>query len=52
VASNTKVTERRRKNRHVNMGKRRKAKESRRSTLTAAELFAGFGEPGKPVPKP
>jgi hypothetical protein len=29
------------------MGKKRKAKESRKSTLSAAELFAAMGEPGK-----
>jgi hypothetical protein len=29
------------------MGKKRKAKESRKSTPSALELFAGFGEPGK-----
>jgi hypothetical protein len=39
------------------MGKKRKAKESRRSTLTSQELFAVLGEPGtakssaKPSPK-
>jgi hypothetical protein len=29
------------------MGKKRKAIESKRSTLPAAELFAKLGEPGK-----
>jgi len=29
------------------MGKKRKAKESRKSTPSTTELFAGFGEPGK-----
>jgi hypothetical protein len=29
------------------MGKKRKAKEARKSTLSAAELFAGLGEPAK-----
>jgi hypothetical protein len=29
------------------MGKKRKAKESKRSTPPAAELFADLGEPGK-----
>lgn len=32
---------------HVNLGKKRKAKESKRSTLPATELFAKLGEPGK-----
>jgi len=50
MASNTKMTERRRAIRARNMGRRRKAKESRRSTPSAAELFAGCGEPGKPAP--
>ena len=30
---------------HVNMGKKRKAKESRKSTPSAAELFASMGPP-------
>jgi hypothetical protein len=51
VASSTKQSERRRAKRHANMGRRRKAKESKHSTPSMAELFAGFGEPGKPVPK-
>jgi hypothetical protein len=29
------------------MGKKRKAKESRKSTLSAAELFAAFDVPAK-----
>jgi hypothetical protein len=32
-----------------NQGKKRKAKETKHSTPSAAELFAGCGEPGKPV---
>ncbi len=32
---------------HVNMGKKRKAIESKRSTPSAAVLFAGLGEPSK-----
>jgi len=51
VASNTKKTERKRAIRHRNMGRRRKAKQSVKSTLTEQELFAGFGEPGQPAPK-
>ena len=34
-----------------NAGRKRKNKESRRSTLSESELFAGLGEPGKPAPK-
>jgi hypothetical protein len=51
VASNTKQTQTRRANRHKNLGKRRKAKEGRRSTVSDQELFAGCGEPGQPAPK-
>ncbi len=49
MASATKATWNKRDRRHGNMGKRRKAKESRHSTPSNAELFAGLGEPGKPV---
>jgi hypothetical protein len=45
MASNTRITWKRRTRRHVNMGKKRKAKESRKSTLSAAELFADMGPP-------
>jgi hypothetical protein len=47
MASNTRVTWKRRVRRHTNMGKKRKAKDSRKSTPSALELFAGLGEPGK-----
>ena len=47
MASNTRITWKRRVRRHTNMGKKRKAKDSRKSTPSAVELFAGFGEPGK-----
>lgn len=50
MASNTKKSETRRKRRHKNMGRRRKAKQSVRSTASESELFAGLGEPGKPAP--
>ncbi|MCB9563318.1 MAG: hypothetical protein H6709_09180 [Kofleriaceae bacterium] len=50
MASFTKISETKRKRNHRNMGRRRKAALSRRSTLTAAELFAACGEPGKPAP--
>jgi hypothetical protein len=45
MASNTRKTWKRRVRKHVNLGKKRKAKESRRSTLTSEELFAGLGKP-------
>jgi hypothetical protein len=34
---------------HSNLGKKRKAIDSKRSTPPSAALFAGLGEPGKPV---
>ena len=43
MASNTRITWKRRTRKHVNMGKKRKAKESRKSTPSAAELFADMG---------
>jgi hypothetical protein len=51
VASNTKASELRRKRSHKNMGRRRKNQLGRKSTPSAAELFAALGEPGKPAPK-
>ena len=51
MASNTAVTEKRRERHHANAGKRRKARMSKKSTPSSAELFAGLGEPGKPAPK-
>jgi hypothetical protein len=47
MASNTRQTWKRRVRRHTNMGKKRKAKESRGSTPSATELFKGMGEPGQ-----
>jgi hypothetical protein len=47
MASNTRKTWKRRVRKHVNLGKKRKAKESRQSTLPETDLFAGLGEPGK-----
>ena len=45
MASNTRITWKRRTRKHVNMGKKRKAKESKKSTPSAAELFASMGPP-------
>jgi len=50
MASNTAQTWRKRDRRHVNMGKKRKAIESKRSTPSYEALFAECGEPGKPAP--
>jgi hypothetical protein len=47
MASNTRKTWKRRVRKHVNMGKKRKAKDSKQSTLPSTGLFAGLGEPGK-----
>ncbi|MBL8636033.1 MAG: hypothetical protein JNM40_22600 [Myxococcales bacterium] len=49
--SNTTSTKARRKRAHQKAGQRRKKIESKRSTLSSTELFAGFGEPGQPAPK-
>ena len=50
MASNTKKSENRRARHHANAGRKRKNKQGKKSTPSAAELFAGFGEPGKPAP--
>ncbi|HLK92845.1 MAG TPA: hypothetical protein VKZ18_23330 [Polyangia bacterium] len=47
MASNTRKTWKRRVRKHSNMGNKRKAVESKRSTPTDEKLFAGLGEPGK-----
>lgn len=51
MASFSQVTKRKRAQRKSRAGTARKAKQSRRSTLSYDELFAGFGEPGQPAPK-
>jgi hypothetical protein len=50
MASNTMATWNRRKRKHKNNGRKRKNQEARHSTPSATDLFAGFGEPGKPAP--
>ena len=50
MASFSQVTKRKRARRRKVAGRARKRKQAERSTLTAAELFAGMGEPGKPAP--
>jgi hypothetical protein len=47
MASNTRKTWKRRVRKHVNNGKKRKALESKKSTPTAAELFAVLGPVGQ-----
>jgi hypothetical protein len=49
MASNTMATWHKRTRTHKNMGRKRKNKDARHSTPSEAELFAGFGEPGKPA---
>jgi hypothetical protein len=51
MASNSRQTWKKRTRRHSNAGRKRKNKESRHSTPSASELFAGLGEPGKAAPK-
>jgi hypothetical protein len=51
MASNTMASWHKRKRAHKNMGRKRKNADARHSTLSAAELFAGMGEPGKPAKK-
>lgn len=51
MASDTNILRRKRKRRHKNAGHDRKVKQSRKSTLSAAELFAACGEPGQAAPK-
>jgi hypothetical protein len=51
MASRTKATRVKRKNKHEKAGRRRKNKLARKSTPSTAELFAGLGEPGKAAPK-
>lgn len=51
MASNTAQTWNKRDRRHANMGRRRKAAQSRNSTPSYEALFAGFGEPGQPAKK-
>jgi len=49
MASNTMASWHKRTRAHSNMGRKRKNQEARRSTPSYDELFAGLGEPGKPV---
>ncbi len=51
MASNTKATTVKRKNKHEAAGRRRKNRLARKSTQSSVELFKALGEPGKPAPK-
>ena len=50
MASNTKMTETRRKQRTKKAGRKRKNTLAKKSTLSYDELFAGMGNPGEPAP--
>lgn len=51
MASNTRETWKKRLRRKAKAGRKRKNQESRHSTPSSAQLFAGMGEPGQPAPK-
>jgi hypothetical protein len=51
MASNTRETWKRRLRRRHRAGRKRKNHDSRGSTPSAAELFAGMGNPGEPIRK-
>ena len=51
MASNTKATTVKRKNKQEKAGRRRKNKLARKSTKSNVELFAGLGEPGTASPR-
>lgn len=51
MASFTARTKRKRARRRKNAGHARKMKQGKRSTISASELFAPLGEPGKQAPK-
>jgi hypothetical protein len=50
MASNTRETWKRRLRRKARAGRKRKNQESRHSTPSATDLFAGMGDPGKSAP--
>lgn len=52
MASNTKISESKRRRRQKNSGHQRKVAMSKQSTVSYDTLFAACGEPGKPAPKP
>ena len=51
MASRTAASRVKRKNKHEKAGRRRKNRLAKKSTKSMGELFAAFGEPGKPAPK-
>jgi transposase-like protein len=51
MASNTRETWKRRLRRRAKAGRKRKNQDSRNSTPSGEELFAGMGKPGEPLRK-
>ncbi|MEJ7600529.1 MAG: hypothetical protein WKG01_21655 [Kofleriaceae bacterium] len=51
MASNTKATTVKRKNKHEKAGRRRKNRLAKHSTPSTVDLFAKLGEPGQPAPR-
>jgi hypothetical protein len=51
MASNTRETWKRRLRRKARAGRKRKNQESRHSTPSSDELFAGMGKPGQAIAK-
>ena len=49
MASRTKATRVKRKNKHEKAGRRRKNRLAKKSTQSATELFAALGAPGTPA---
>ena len=50
MASNSRETWKKRTARKAKAGRKRKNQEARRSTPSAADLFANMGAPGEPAP--
>lgn len=50
MASNTKASSVKRKNKHEKAGRRRKNRLAKKSTQSTVELFAGLGAPGTAAP--
>ena len=50
MASPTEIVKKRRKSRLRKAGRKRKNQMATKSTMSAEELFAALGEPGKPAP--
>lgn len=51
MASNTRITWKRRVRKQSNNGKKRKQRDAKHSTPSAEVLFAALGAPGQPAPR-